>query len=142
MTKRFLTSVTIDGPIQCADPTAANMAATKGYVDGESGVTSNVNWVKQADGTLIQWYYQTVTDQAINSAYSTIFTGTRAFTFPQTFVGQPVVTVGTAKWGTSGSWGSAESVSTTGFTARLYDFFTRASGTSTAIGWIAVGRWR
>ena len=107
----------------------------------EYGSNSNGQYVKFADGTMICWRRHTVTDQAISSAYGAMYTGTRGYSFPVAFTAVPTVTVGEAKYGSSASWGWVDVATASTFTARFMDGFTRATGTSMTISWVAVGRW-
>lgn len=108
----------------------------------EAGSNPNGAYVKFADGTMICTLSITVTDQSISDAYGTIFQGSRSWVFPMAFIAAPVVTCGTFKWGSAASWGGTSgAASTSGVSLRGWDYFTRASGTSTYISAIAVGRW-
>lgn len=105
------------------------------------GSNSNGEWVRFYDGTQICWRHHSVTDQAISSAYGSLYLGSRAYTFPVAFSGTPAVSVGQCHWGTAAPWGTAISVTTSGFTARFFDVNSRATGTTMVISWQAVGRW-
>ena len=111
----------------------------------ESGSNTNGRYIKYYDGTMIQWNYMEVTDQAINSAYGSLFQGTRNVTYPVTFVGAtPILVCSMFKWGSSASWGTTtESPNslTTG-TLRGIDAFSRATGTGCRISWFAIGKWK
>lgn len=110
-----------------------------------SGSNSNGNYVKLYDGTLIQWNYMEVTDQAITSAYGTLYQGTRTITYPVAFVGNtPVLTCSMFKWGSSASWGTTTENDTplTKGTLRGLDGYSRATGTTCRIAWTAIGKWK
>ena len=111
----------------------------------ESGSNTNGRYIKYYDGTMIQWNYMEVTDQAINTAYGSLFQGTRNITYPVAFVGAtPILTCSMFKWGSSASWGTTtESPNslTTG-TLRGIDAFSRATGTGCRISWFAIGKWK
>lgn len=108
----------------------------------ETGSNPNGAYVKLADGTMICTLSITVTDQSISDAYGPVFQGSRSWVFPMAFIAAPVVTCGTFKWGSAASWGGTSgAASTSGVSLRGWDYFTRASGTSTYISAIAVGRW-
>ena len=103
------------------------------------------NYVKFYDGTMIQWNYEEVTDQAINNAYGSLYQGTRTITYPVAFVGNPpVLTCSMFKYGTSASWGTTTENDTplTKGTLRGIDAYFREAGTTCRIGWFAIGRWK
>ena len=111
----------------------------------ESGSNSNGNYIKYADGTLIQWNYIEVTDQAIANQYgnTALYIGSRTITFPIAFVGNtPSVQCSQFRWGTGGSWGTSGQATLTTATLNGYDFYSRATGTTCYIGWIAIGKWK
>lgn len=108
----------------------------------ESGSNPNGSYVKFADGTMICTLSITVTDQSISDAYGPVFQSSRSWVFPMAFIAAPVVTCGAFKWGSAASWGGTSgAASTSGCSLRGWDYFSRASGTSTYISAIAVGRW-
>lgn len=117
-------------------------------VDGGSGIVeigenSNGSYAKFGDGTMICWYAETLTDVAINSAYGSLYQGTKSFTFPSAFAYAPTVVCGIGKWGSSASWQTQAAVaSTTGVTLRFMDVSSRASGTATDVSWMVIGRWK
>ena len=111
----------------------------------ESGSNTNGRYIKYGDGTLIQWNRLSVKDQAINSAYGSLYIGNRNITFPVAFVGStPTVTCSEFQWGTQGSWGAVVGNNTTltGTTLRGFDVGSRATGTTCSISWYAIGRWK
>lgn len=108
----------------------------------ERGSNANGEYIRLADGTQLCWFNASVTDQAVDTAYGSLFTGTRGWSFPATFVGSPTVSVGLFRWGTGAGWGTVGGVaSTTSVTLRIFDIASRATGTATAISAIANGRW-
>lgn len=147
---RYSGSVDIDGKLFVTGASSmGNVNATGLQVSGTSVVASNYNvngyYVKFYDGTMICWNYQEVTDQAISTAYGSLFQGTRNITYPQAFVGNPpALTCTMFKWGNSASWGTTTEHNSplTQGTLRGLDAFSRASGTTVRIGWIAIGKWK
>lgn len=108
-----------------------------------SGTDGTTSWVKFADGTMIQWLRLTSTTIAIATVYSTVFTGAYTWTFPVAFYYTPVVTCSEFKYGTSASIGSVSGVpALTSVGLRVTDWFSRATGTATTIGAMAIGRWK
>ena len=110
-----------------------------------SGSNSNGKYIKFYDGTMIQWNYMEVTDQAINGAYGNLYDGTRVITYPVAFVGDtPVLSCPMFKWGTSASWGSTSDNSTplTKGTLKGLDAYSRPTGTICRISWFAIGKWK
>jgi hypothetical protein len=108
----------------------------------ESGSNANGNFVKYADGTQICILNITVTDQVINSAYGSLFQGTRVWTYPASFSSAPSVSAPCFRWGTSASWGAVGAApSATAVTLRGIDVSSRATGTNVVINAIAIGRW-
>lgn len=107
----------------------------------ERGSNANGSYIKFADGTLICTYNATVTDQAITTAYGTLFTGTRTWTFPHVFVGTTAVMT-QGKWSTQASWNTVGSATTTAVTVYFLDIASRATGSNTALNFIAIGRWK
>ena len=107
----------------------------------ERGSNNNGEYVKYADGTLICTYTATVTNQAIATAYGSLFLGTRAWTFPHAFSSLPVCR-GDAKWGNAAPWSSQSGVLITAAVFYFIDNLSRASGTSTDLTFSAIGRWK
>ena len=110
----------------------------------ETITNENGTAIKYPDGWMICLLDTTVTDQALNRQYSntSLFFGTRTWTFPVQFIEKPIVNCGRFQWGTGASWGNVTSV--TSSTARLtgMDFLSRAVGTSVEISATAIGRWK
>ncbi|HCL3288432.1 TPA: hypothetical protein N2A36_000326 [Pseudomonas aeruginosa] len=108
----------------------------------ERGSNTNGEYVRYADGTQICWINMSVTDQALDTAYGSLFTGTRSWTFPVSFAGSPAIAVGLFRWGTGAGWGTGNGIaSATAATLRGFDIVSRAVGTATVISATAVGRW-
>lgn len=107
----------------------------------EHGSNANGDYIRYADGTQICWFAESVTDQAINSAYGSLFIGSRTWTFPAAFSVAPTLPAPNARWGTGASWGSSNSPGTTSVAVRFFDASSRATGTAFTYGVAAVGRW-
>ncbi|WP_346961236.1 DUF859 family phage minor structural protein [Clostridium sp.] len=103
---------------------------------------SNGNVVRFYDGTQICWVYDEPTNQAINTAYGSLFIGSRPWTFPAPFISIPVVECTQFKWGTSASWGSVSDTTSTSTSLRGLDAFSRAAGTYCKISAMAIGKWK
>lgn len=116
---------------------------SRGYVQ-ESGSNANGSYIKFSDGTMICYLNIIVTNQAIATQYGTtsLYFGTRTWTFPVAFIKEPNVSCGQFKWGTGGSWGATWDVTKTIATLIGYDMYSRASGTKTIISAIAIGKWK
>lgn len=108
----------------------------------ESGSNDNGDYIKFSDGTMICWKQETVTDQAINNAYGSLFQGARQYTFPVPFVGNVTGKCTIFQYGTSASWGTVSDISLTTIILRGFDAFTRAGGENCRIGYIAIGKWK
>jgi hypothetical protein len=111
----------------------------------ENGSNTNGNYVKYANGTMIQWMYVSKTDVAINNAYGSLFIGLYRWTFPQPFVGSTntaSVTCNRFLWGTGASWGSISGQTTTYADLRGVDCVSRAAGTNVHINACAIGKWK
>ena len=126
-----------------------NVVGTVSQSDGvptgaviERGSNANGEYVKFSDGTMICSILKTVTDQAINSTYGSLYTGTRTWTFPAVFVDSPVVTASSAKWGTGAAWAITDGVSSVeSATLRFFDVVSRSTGTNFIYSASAIGRW-
>jgi len=118
--------------------------------DLQLGTTSIVGYGSNAYGEYIRfyngvqicWVYDEPSNQAINSAYGSLFIGSRNWTYPASFVAIPAVHCSQFKWGTSASWGTVSDTTTTYASLRGIDAFSRASGTYCKISAIAIGRWK
>jgi hypothetical protein len=109
----------------------------------DSGSNANGSYVRFSDGTQICWQSVTVTDQAIDTAYGSLYLGSRNFTFPAAFIAVPTVTCGSFYVSSQGSFpGSPKAISTTSVTIVGMDISSRAAGGSTLISYTAIGKWR
>jgi len=144
-TPENVTNKSTDTSLGVSDELYPSQNAVKEYVDSSigaiPGIESGSDWVRFPDGTQICWLNINVNDQAINSAYGSLYQGTRTWTYPKEFIATPSVTCSFFKWGTSASWGTVSTASTTSSTLRGIDVSSRATGTNTLIAAIAVGRW-
>lgn len=107
----------------------------------ERGSNANGEYVKFADGTMVCTLSTAVTDQGIDTAYTTLYQGSRNWIFPAEFSGTPSVTCGCFRWGTSASWSTVSAIGTGYATLRGLDTTSRPAGTTVTIAAIAVGRW-
>lgn len=109
-----------------------------------SGSNSNGKYIKFHDGTMICWNYQEVTNQAIATEYGSLYQGTRTITYPVAFTSTPTLACTMFKYGSSASWGGTSEHTTplTNGTLRGFDAFSRPTGTTCRIGWIAIGKWK
>ena len=124
-------------------PSKANDIALNGNSIIESGSNANGNYVKYADGTMICYLNTTVTDQAINNAYGSMYQGSRRWNFPQQFIDTNIAcSCGQFQWGTGASWGTVVNADKNGADLRGFDLFSRATGTETKIQATAIGRWK
>ena len=122
----------------------AHVAELAGKHIKESGSNANGSYIKFDDGTMECWHNATVKDQVITDLLAApIYSGTRIWTYPASFVGDlPTVAAGTYRYGSGGGWGSCWSAGLTNATMRCYDIISRAAGTDTIIGFRAIGRWK
>lgn len=107
----------------------------------EYGSNSNGEYLRFADGTQICWMLISVTDQAIDNSYGSLYQGTRSWTYPASFSSTPTVHCSHFKWGTGAAWGAISITQTSSATLRGFDVLSRASGTTTVISAVAFGRW-
>ena len=110
----------------------------------ESGSNTNGKYVKFNDGTMICWDAKTVTNVGITNAYGSLFQTTYNVTYPVAFTAKPALMCTEFRWGTSASWatiGTVDDPKTQG-QLRVIDIASRASGTSTNISWVAIGKWK
>ena len=77
----------------------------------------------------------------IDAAYGSLFLGSMTWVFPHAFSDNPTVTVGSAQWGSSASWGATYSTSAASATIRLFDVSARDASRSIFTNAYAVGRW-
>jgi hypothetical protein len=129
-------------------PSSRNIVGSAEQVEGvptgaiiERGSNANGQYVRFADGTQICWMSTSVTNQAINTPYASLYSGDRDWTFPAPFASKPSA-MGSIKWGSSASWAGGVFVSSnTSVTFYVLDAFSRSAGTSTALNFVAFGRW-
>lgn len=107
-----------------------------------SGSNSNGNWIKYADGTMICWNSKTENNVAINQQYGNLYSNTKYYNFPQSFISNPTGICSEFKYGTSASWGTVNSISTTEIGCRGLDAVSREAGENVKISWVAIGRWK
>lgn len=119
---------------------APSVAAAKTIV--QSGNNTNGKWVKFVDGTMICWDSIRVTDQAISSAYGSLYQGMRTIIFPVEFQTFPSVQCSQFQYGTGASWGAVYSNTKTQAIVRGFDITTRPVGENCDITWMAIGRWK
>lgn len=106
------------------------------------GSNPNGAFVQIADGTQICGVTNSTSNQAINSAYGSLFVGSRTWNFPAEFAAPPSVPAPGVVWGSGASWGSITSAPTaTAVTFRIFDAISRATGTSFQFSFFAEGRW-
>ena len=109
----------------------------------EFGVSGDNKWAKFASGLLICWRASTLTDQAINIAYGSLYRGTRVWTYGHPFIERPAVFCSKFQWGTGGGWGaSANAATETSCTLAGYDIAARAAGTNVYLESVAIGKWK
>lgn len=108
------------------------------------GSNSNGHYVRYGNGVQICWMDKTV-NLSISNAYGPAFVGQYRWTFPKPFVGRPVVSPGTMRWGTGASWGTSAFMGggseNTSVSFYLFDFYQREYG-ETQVQAIAIGKWR
>lgn len=108
----------------------------------ETITNENGTAIKYPNGWMICTLQTTVTDQAIENAYGSLYQSIRVWTFPVPFVKRPAVSCSEAQWGTGCSWGSVRGANATTATLRIMDAFQRQAGTNVSISAIAIGRWK
>lgn len=111
----------------------------------EFGLNTNGTFIRFTNGLQLCYIAIQPTDQAISGAYGSLFQGTRAWTFPASFLtgSLPTAQCSEFKWGTGAGWGAISGASTpTGTTLRGFDVSTRATGTVCYISAFAIGKWK
>lgn len=110
----------------------------------EDGSNENGFYRKYENGDLIQWNKLTVTDQAIDQTYGSLYQGTREITFPVPFKDNSYIGLCPVfQSGTGASWGCVyETYYNTSMQVRGFDVLSRAVGRETLIHWIALGKWK
>ena len=108
----------------------------------EEGNNANGFYRKWSSGVLEQWFKGTM-NVAINSDYAGKgYTGTITWTYPIAFKGIDYAICSKARWGTSGSFGNMDAITTTSARIILFDEFSRASTTTTSCIFVAIGTWK
>lgn len=108
------------------------------------GNNANGYWRRNNVNGLQECWINTTVNQAINTAYGSLFQGTYRWTFPKEFVNLnsvyplPTVTCSQFLWGTGASWGAVVGSASTYSDLRGIDAFSRAAG-STSISAYAIG---
>lgn len=109
-------------------------------VTGDYGVNANGSYLRLPDGTMLCWWKYDVYDQAVNSPYVGLYSGTRTWTFPAQFSAPPVA-MGEMRWGTGASWCATMDTTQSAATFAIIDAVTRPTGTKTSLWFFAIGRW-
>ena len=105
-------------------------------------VSDKGHYRKHADGTLECWVRSNLPSVPIDAAYGSLFLGSMTWVFPHAFSDNyPTVTVGSAQWGSSASWGATYSTSAASATIRLFDVAARDASRSIFTNVYAIGRW-
>lgn len=131
--------MTADGSVNANTVDGLPLLGTGGIIEDIS-VEGRGRAVKFADGTMIAYYRQTISDD-IYLRYGTLYYTTKSWIFPISFYEAPVVSCSEFKWETSSSWGSVSTVSTQIAVLLGMDAYSRATG-SIVIAAMAVGRWK
>lgn len=107
----------------------------------QSGSNGNGRWIKHRDGTMICTFFGAF-NMSINNVYGPLFHDSLNLTFPVAFIAPPVVTIGSARWGSGASWGTVgDTPTTTRFALRIIDVSKRDAG-QTEVSYTAIGRWK
>lgn len=107
------------------------------------GQSGNTYYRKWNSGILEQWYQVVANNQAINSAYGSMYIGSHKWTFPVAFTSVDTVLCSCFRWGTGASWGGVTGATNTYADLRGYDLFPRTAGGDTCnIAAYAQGRWK
>lgn len=131
--------MTADGGVNANTVDGLPLLGTGGIIEDIS-VEGRGRAVKFADGTMIAYYRQTISDDLVLT-YGPFYYTTKSWTFPISFYEAPVVSCSEFKWGASSSWGSVSTVSTSAAILRGMDAYSRTTG-SIVIAAMAVGRWK
>lgn len=115
------------------------------YGDAEYGSNANGRYIKHANGVLECWYTDTAA-QIVNQAAGSLFVSPAnlTWTYPEAFVGQPVVTLGCniAVANASAVWGLLRGApGLTSVNGRLCSATTQPTDAGKAV-WRAIGRWK
>ncbi len=105
-------------------------------------VGDNGHYRKHADGTLECWLRSNLPSVPIDAPYGSLFLGSLSWVFPHAFSDDyPTVTLGSAQWGSSASWGAVYATSAASVTIRLFDVVARDASRSVFTNAYAIGRW-
>ncbi|WP_367863114.1 hypothetical protein [Pseudomonas guariconensis] len=107
---------------------------------------ANGTAIRLPDGTQICLLNISVTDQAIDSSYSSgsvqLYQGVRSWTFPAVFTAPPTVIPGAFRHGSGASWSAlGGTVTTNAAPLRGIDIISRAAGPTVVISAAAIGRY-
>ncbi|EKT4527577.1 hypothetical protein QEM33_000097 [Pseudomonas putida] len=107
---------------------------------------ANGTAIRFPDGTQICLLNISVTDQAIDSSYSSgamqLYQGVRSWTFPAVFTTPPTVIPGAFRHGSGASWSAlGGTVTTNAAPLRGIDIISRAAGATVVITAAAIGRY-
>jgi hypothetical protein len=103
----------------------------------DSGSNANGSWIRYTDGTMMQWFWDTVLTTTTGPT-GALFYASKAFTFPVAFSTPPTVSTAYKSQSAIG-FGSADSgISTTGTTIYL---LTVVNSATAYLGYNAMGRW-
>ena len=106
----------------------------------ESGSNANGEYVKYADGTMICNHTQSSTVVTNTSAGANYVSPIISWTYPSSFISNPVVILSCSYVSGSASWGFTGTVSTTGITgARMVSYGNTATSYP---AFFAIGRWK
>ena len=100
----------------------------------ESGANDKGNWVKYADGTLLQYG---VTDKVTAAAGT--YTSTNVLDYPVAFAAAPVLTATTKH---HGGWRMLESVQYNTASQYQFQIYNWDSQQDVWVYWVAIGRWQ
>jgi hypothetical protein len=106
-----------------------------------TGSNSNGWFMRYSNGTQI-CHVNGVTNMTISNAYGSVWQNSVRWTFPVTFISEPVVIPGRALWGTGASWATTAAATSTYADIRAIDAFDRASSGSLSFTAMAIGRWK
>ncbi len=112
-----LTATTTDAAIGAE----ADALFTKGSVSGRGSWEKNNRTGKQTCE-----FVGTKTG-SISNSYGSLYWGQLTWTFPRAFSSPPAVSV-EAKWGSAATWATVQSVTNTAAQIRVFDCFSRSSG--------------
>ena len=131
------------GPWDASKVTSTLVATELSSLFSSYGENENGSYLRLPDGTQLCWLNTIVTDQAINTLYTSgVYQGIRNWTFPIPFIDSPSVSCGCFRHGTGASWGAVNASTPTEAGLRAYDFVLREAGSTCLIQAVAIGRWK